>query len=121
MAIEGDVIAVGAPVRNGYEGAVYIFRNDGSGWSETEDDILLAPHGPDAAGFYGSSVSVHVGATEDIVIGGAPEEGPGLSNVGAAYVHRYNGTSWDGGMKGAAELIEEKEDFVLRGVIGGVF
>ena len=103
VAIDGDVVVAGAPtadVGGGDSGAAYVFRFDGTSW--TQEAKLTAPGGGTAGDRFGSSVSISgdtvvVGAHQEGAGGGAaksPFAGFGGTERGAAYVFRFDGTSW---------------------------
>ncbi len=71
-------------------GEAYVFKNSGGTWSQTA--ILNAS---DKAGYYtfGDSVSIY---NDTIIVGSsATESGLGYYNVGAAYIFKNSGRSWD--------------------------
>jgi len=83
VAIEGDVIAVGAAQDNEVAndgGAVHLFEWDGAGWSNT---ALLT--GPDQSTQYGRSPAVQ---GERIAVGALYLDGNTTPQSGAAYVYR---------------------------------
>ncbi len=95
VAIDGDVIVVGAPmVVNGNihdpcssvrpPGAAYVFRRVGSTWVE---EAKLAASGPTFFNRLGHSVSV----SGDTIVVGAPSSSFGR---GAAFIFRYDGSEW---------------------------
>ena len=79
LAVEGDVLVVGAPKENESRGAAYVFVREGSMWSFWER--LEAPDGMPGDAF-GSSVAVGTGAQFGVI--GAP--GRGASGSVFAYV-----------------------------------
>ncbi|UCE60920.1 MAG: FG-GAP repeat protein [Phycisphaerales bacterium] len=94
ISIDGDLAIVGAyrdDVGGGYErGSAYIYRFDGSAW--VEEQKLSVPSPQDADRF-GSSVSI----SGDVAIVGAVWDDCSTypdNNCGAAYIFRYNGSSW---------------------------
>ena len=97
---DGDYIAVGAYGEDGgsgepayQSGAVYIFARSGSTW--TEQTILRASDGQ-ANDYFGHSVDISGDGTR-VVVGAYLEDGGSgdpVSNSGAAYVFKRDGTSW---------------------------
>ena len=87
VSISGDLAIVGARLDGSNSGSAYVFRFDGTSW--TEEKKLTASDG--AAGHqFGFSVSI----SGDWAIVGAPlDDDAGLSS-GSAYVFRSDGTSW---------------------------
>lgn len=90
VAISGDYLVVGAPGRLGTEGiytvefgTAYIFRRNGTTWTQEAQLTALDVPGLD---YFGYSVSI----SGDYAIVGAYEK----SYEGAAYIFRRNGTTW---------------------------
>lgn len=82
----GNMIVVGADGRNSNRGTVYIYRWNGTSWDETE---LTAFNGVNDDHF-GYNVSASLEG--DVLVVGAW----GCNNErGAAYICKWNGTSWD--------------------------
>jgi FG-GAP repeat protein len=86
VAIDGDVLLVGAP-DDGGSGAAYVFRRAGSGW--IEEASLKAP-APVAGDKFGIAVAV----SGDTVAIGAPFDDANAANSGAVYVFR-KGATWN--------------------------
>lgn len=91
VAVSGNTIVVGDP-RADYDnglssGAVYIYRYDGRTWNETK---LNASDADDGAEF-GYSVAI----SGDTVVVGSPSDDEHGPLSGAAYVYRYESSSWD--------------------------
>ncbi|MHC5212340.1 MAG: FG-GAP repeat protein [Planctomycetota bacterium] len=95
VAASGDLIVVGAPsdeasgpgTRNGGRGAVYVFRFNGSTWSQ---EAKLVASDADAADQFGYSV----GVDGDLIVVGTPDDEDAATLAGSAYVFRFNGSSW---------------------------
>ena len=93
VAIDGDYLAVGAQ----YEattatggGAVYIFKRDGTTWTQQAKLLPSDGQANDELTIEGS-----LSISGDIVIAGARNSDPGgISNAGAAYVWERSGTTW---------------------------
>ena len=88
--IVGDTIVVGAHGDNdeGFQtGAVYVFRRNGTTWTE-EQKLKASDAAPDSA--FGSSVAL----SEQTIAIGAPGESSGALFSGAVYVFVNDGTSW---------------------------
>ncbi|MHC4211231.1 MAG: hypothetical protein ACYSWT_16120, partial [Planctomycetota bacterium] len=89
VAVSGDVVVVGArgDDDNGdYSGSAYVYRWNGTSWVEAK---LAA-----SDGFDGDSFGHAVGASEDVVVVGAPQTDRWGPESGSAYVFRWNGSSW---------------------------
>lgn len=120
LSIHGNTLAVGTPNEdsnettitngpgsslnnsNGYSGAVYIYRNSGSGW---EQEAYIKASNSDAGDGFGSAVSLEgdylaVGApweaSSDTSITNGPTSSLDNSNedAGAVYVFKRTGTTW---------------------------
>ena len=91
-AIDGDVLVVGARREDTVDsnaGAAYVFRYDGTTWAEEQK--LTASDGA-ASDEFGLAVAME----GDVIVIGAPRaDVGGLDAVGAAYVFRYDGTTWN--------------------------
>ena len=88
--VVGDTIVVGAHGDNdeGFQtGAVYVFRRNGTTWTE-EQKLKASDAAPDSA--FGSSVAL----SERTIAIGAPSESSGALFSGAVYVFVNDGTSW---------------------------
>ena len=87
----GEVALVGAPYGNYnaitglYEGAAFVYTNNGTGWSNTPVTLSV----PSGAGELGYSVALSSDGTVALV--GAPTTN---SDLGVAYVYTNNGTGW---------------------------
>jgi hypothetical protein len=80
-AVLGDMLVIGAP--NAAAGAAYVFVPEAGVWGHGQDEIR-AQGGKD-----GDKFGWSVGASQDTVVVGAPDEG-----AGAAYVFVRDGGGW---------------------------
>jgi hypothetical protein len=90
VAIDGDTAVIGAPQdddKGAQSGSAFVFRLDGSIW--TEEAKLLASDGA-AGDRLGDSVAIQGGTA---VIGAWSNDANG-TNSGAVYVFRYEGSNW---------------------------
>jgi len=90
VAISGDTVAVGsyADDDNGLNsGSVYVFKRNGSSWTQ-QDKVKPTDGAPND--FFGNSVSLS--GTSLLV--GAPEDDDSGSATGAGYVFLRSGSSW---------------------------
>ena len=79
VAIDSNVIAIGAENKNGYDGAVYIYRFNGTYW--VEEQII-----PGFGGFE-SSFGKEIAIYDDVLVV--------LSQfLEDSYIYRFNGVSW---------------------------
>ena len=90
VAIDGDLVAIGAPYRDGgstNEGAVYLYRRDGAGWT-----FLRRLTASDAAAnaSFGRSIAIE---GSRVVVGANGALAGGLS-VGGVYVFEGAGLAW---------------------------
>lgn len=86
VSINGDVALVGSPLGNAGRGSAYVYRWNGSSWVEEQE--LVASDGL-IEDFFGQSVSI----SGDVAVVGAPKKFI-PDTPGAAYVYRWNGSSW---------------------------
>lgn len=92
IATSRNVLLIGDPFNrcegDNLCGAAYFYRFDGSTWALEQK--LMAPDAMHRAGF-----AVSVAVADDLAIVGAPQE-PCASgeDCGAAYIYRFNGSSW---------------------------
>jgi hypothetical protein len=85
--IDGSTITIGAP-GHGIGGAVYVFTQEGSGWSQRA--ALLADDAASGDGF-----GAAVGLSGDVIVVGAPTADVGtLVDAGTAYVFEGAGAAW---------------------------
>lgn len=82
VAIDGDVIVVGAWSSTSPPGAAYAYRFDGSAWIEEEK---ITPSEPESD--FGTSVDLE---GDTLVVGGSQTS----SAVGTVYVFEFDGSSW---------------------------
>jgi hypothetical protein len=88
LALDGDTLVVGAPIKNSNTGAVYVFTRSGTDWTE---QTKITNTDPASDGdLFGSSLALE-GMT--LVIG-SPFQGDGMFPKGAAYVYEGSGASW---------------------------
>ena len=85
LAVDGEVAVVGAPHADDW-GVVFVFRDDGGEWCL---EARLEPSDPGLAAEFGGDVAID---GTKIIVGDAEhyEQGKG----GAAYVFRFDGSSW---------------------------
>ncbi len=89
VAIQGDVIALGAPLGNSTTGSVVLFNRQTNG-SWQEGQTLLANDGK-PFDFFGYSIALD----DDVLAIGAPEDLNGSpDNVGAVYIFALNNSTW---------------------------
>lgn len=98
VAIERDIIAVGAPGRNDLEGVVYVYRMNDEKWRFEQ---ALTADDTDKLDRFGFSIAIHEGV---LLIGARTEENDGLPASGAAYVFRYG----DGAWRQTAKLVDPR-------------
>ncbi len=77
VSLDGDSLIVGAPGRQGGDGAVYMFQKLGASW--TQKSMF--------AGTTGETLGTSVDLFGTLAVAGAPGND-------AAYIYAYNGTSW---------------------------
>ncbi|NIM43124.1 MAG: integrin [Hydrogenophaga sp.] len=93
LSAAGTVLAVGDPMESAgalrNNGAVYLFVDDGTLWSER---ALLRASAPEDQAFFGSKVSLS-GAGDTLAVG-APESSSTTPYGGSAYVFTGSGANW---------------------------
>ena len=99
LAVSGDTVVVGAPIKDNRAGAAYVFVRAGTNWTQ---QAYLKASNAEADDYFGYSVSV----SGDTVVVGAYGESSNATGVngnpsdngtlysGAAYVFVRNGTNW---------------------------
>jgi hypothetical protein len=107
VSISGDYAIVGAPQHIYGSGAAYIYKREGTTW--TEEQKLTAFDGALGHSF-GNAVSM----SGDYCIVGAPEDGPG-----SAYLFRRDGSNWAFVTKLTASDAGELDYFGRRVCISG--
>ena len=115
VSVSGDVILIGAHRDDeGADGAgaAYVFRHDGSEW--TEEQKLVASDASEDAQF---GLAVQVDGDRAIV--GAPLESAFLTEAGAAYLFRHDGESWSEEQILTEPVREERTRFGSAVALGG--
>ncbi len=84
ISINGDYALIGAPGNDDLIGSAYIFKNNGTTWTE---ESKLTPSDGETYDAFGQSVSIY----NDYALIGAPYEDIGN---GSAYVFKRTGNSW---------------------------
>jgi hypothetical protein len=123
VSVSGDYAIVGAyhdDDNGSNSGSAYIFKRDGTSWSQQAK--ILASDGA-ASDYFGLSVSI----SGDYAIVGAYGDDDKGSNSGSAYIFRWDGTSWSQQQKllasdGAAGdifgfFVSISEDFAIVGAL----
>jgi hypothetical protein len=94
LAIEGEVLAVGAPYEynpgsGNASGAVYLFTRGQGGWSQ---EVRLSAEDGSPFDLFGSSLALK---GLDLAIGGRAADGPnGERDAGAVYLYRWEDQTW---------------------------
>lgn len=109
VSVSGDVLLVGARGDNSGTGSAYVFRRNGTTWTE---EAKLTASGGAAGDQLGWSVSVSGNAA----VAGAPGDDSG---AGAAYVFRYGGMTWDTGTRLTASDRAVTDEFGQSVAIAG--
>jgi hypothetical protein len=89
VSISGDAIVSGAYVANSTRGSAYVFRFNGTSWVQQQKLVPTGGALPIATEF-GNSVSV----SGDVAVVGAHRGWEPDFETGAAYVFRWNGSTW---------------------------
>lgn len=88
VATTDTTVAAGAPGRNNYQGAVYVYQKPSGGWVSAEENAQLSSaDGP----FLGSSVAI----SENTVVAGSPSANVnGEYQAGAVFVYNKPSSGW---------------------------
>lgn len=95
VALDGDRMLVAAPgdtEAGAFTGAGYVFDFDGTSWIETQK---LLPADASGGDFLSHSVALQ---DDTLVLGAASDDDLG-QNAGAAYVYRFDGSTWSESQK----------------------
>jgi hypothetical protein len=87
VSISGDYAILGAHYDDSAKGSAYVFKRDGTSWSEQQKLIALDGAGGDA---FGMSVCIN---GDHAIVGACYDDDMGTSS-GSTYVFKRNGTSW---------------------------
>ena len=90
VAVFGDVLAVGASGDddNGPDsGSMYVFRYDGTNWSE---EAKILPSDGEQYDYFGGALSI----VEDTILVGVPFSEDNANVQGSVYVFQYDGLEW---------------------------
>ena len=106
VAVEGDVIVVGAPQFELDRGAVWVFRHDGHDWIE---EAMLQPSDLADLDLFATRVRL----SGDVLAVGSPgfESTPGLVNPGGVFLYRFDGSSWNEEARIASGVPREASEF----------
>ena len=89
VSVSGNTVAIGAPWDEGITGAAYVFALNGTLWQQMAKFPL---EGVGSYSYFGQSVAV---SGDTIVVGAYNDDvTDGLTNTGAAYLFRAEGTEW---------------------------
>ena len=118
VSIDGDYITVGANYEdeNGTSaGAVYVFKRDGTTWTQQAKLLPSDGTGGDELS-YGGSIDI---SGDTIVVGARVADPGGISNAGAAYVFQRSGTTWTEVKKIVASDAQASDNFGVSVSISG--
>lgn len=99
VAISEDTAIVGARTGGGswpfalYYSA-YVFKRDGTNWTQQAKLRAIDPSYPSYLPYndnFGGSISI---SGDRVIIGASNSDEMGMTNIGAAYIYKYNGTSY---------------------------
>ena len=109
VTVSGDRVVVGAPKEDHAGafaiGAAYVFSYDGTSWSE---DVKLTASDEVTLQEFGRAIALD---TDLLVVGAPRHDHSGLITPGAAYVYRFDGTTW----------VEEQKLVVGNAALGDIF
>jgi hypothetical protein len=133
VAISGNTIVAGAPSHEDtkeYQGALYVFVEPASGWTDAFQTAELTASNAQISGYLGTSVAI----SGNFIVGGAPctEIGNNLCQ-GEVYEYTKPTSGWENGTEtydliakpgtqgaelGGASSLPSKDSFVISGAIG---
>jgi hypothetical protein len=88
VSIDYPYAVVGAPGHNTYSGCVYVFFHNGSSWVQVNKFFKPVNNVP--LNYFGNSVDI----SGSHMVVGCPGADDVVSNGGAVYTYRFNGSSW---------------------------
>ncbi len=92
VAIENNVIVVGAPGVSRIDQGVYIFEKPGAGWLNMTETIKLnTPYSGSSSSGFGFSVDIQ---NDEILVGAPYEDNGTIVAAGRIYVYEKSGVSW---------------------------
>jgi uncharacterized protein (DUF2345 family) len=102
VAISGDTVVVGAPGKNSFQGAAYVFVKPSGGWTTTSTFTakLTASDGT-VSDEFGWSVAV---SGDTVLVGAALAAGANNADQGAAYVFVKPSGGWSGNLTETTKL-----------------
>ncbi len=93
VSVDGDRAVIGARLDDCTAGIIdcgsaYVFQFNGTTW---EQEQKLTASDAESGDFFGASISM---SGDTIVVGARAKDCMAVANCGAAYVFRFNGTTW---------------------------
>ena len=88
VSIDYPYAVVGAPGRNTYSGCAYVFFHNGSNWVQVNKFFKPVNNVP--LNYFGNSVDI----SGNHLVVGSPGADDVVSNGGAVYTYRFNGSNW---------------------------
>lgn len=86
---DGTTVVVGSMLDDSNSGSAYVYKWDGSNWSETK----LTASDRAAGDYFGRSVSISSDASTIVASAYGDDVGTN-TNQGSAYVYKWNGSAW---------------------------
>lgn len=103
VVLNDNLIAVGAPISENFDGSVLLYERPSSGWVDAEQNAVLRPSDARVYGYFGTSIDIN-GST---VLVGSKQAYTG--SAGAAYIFEKNG-DWKDATEDAILSPETKVD-----------
>ncbi|MEA3282284.1 MAG: dockerin type I domain-containing protein [Euryarchaeota archaeon] len=116
VSISGDYAIVGAPYdddRGDRSGSAYIYKRDGTTWSQQAK--LTASDGA-AGDWFGVSVSI---SGDYVIVGATYRDDDNSSNSGSSYIYKRDGTTWSEQAKFTASDGATGDEFGISVSISG--
>ncbi|MEH0022218.1 MAG: cohesin domain-containing protein [Desulfobacter sp.] len=112
VSVDGDYAVVGARRDESYKGAAYVFKKEGTTW--TQQAKLTAADG-EANDYFGATVSID----GDYIVISAHQDDDAAINAGAVYVFKRDGETWVQQAKLTASDASYDESFGTACAISG--
>ena len=105
VAIDQDVIVIGASTANNNAGAVYVFQKPATGWHDMNQTAKLTASDTASYDYFGEDVAIY----KDSIAVGIPQ------NKKAVYIFEKNGASWINAHESAKLTIQKISQFSYPG------
>jgi hypothetical protein len=91
VAIKDDYVIVGAPSKDSYSGAAYLFKKPESGWADMTETLKLTAPDPAAHDHFGGGVAI---GSDYALISAAYDDNANGADAGSAFLFRISDSTW---------------------------